>query len=1050
MSSTQQVEQNKYVVNSALSSSLGVGWIPINQFFYWLVIWVFVFVAKAILVSLAQLQLSSHAAAFTSMMLCLAFWALTGGKEYQFFDRIRALTFLQPTWIRARIKIKWTLASLPTKEKVGVKGNTFKRLWDKNEPVLAAIEDYSDLVCYGQIEQAGYSVGFYLLEPIKGQYKFVFRWGASGIHPTITEETAINLLEQYWEKGVENFPPGEEITVEQSSFTEDSWRQAELDALLQGQDNELATALIYSQKALTRSLTKAGIRKTKKILISATYTPGRLAYEDRDLISRLLRVIEQYGRKVWEIFSGQKEELNHQRLQKLVASAFTNGFLSYHSLFTNTMGLTLQPLTAAQNWNEDYSVYHQEKAPALPQVLILDEHGLRIVVDEEHLHASTVLFRGEGGKCSIPVRNPEWVYLPIHQTYVGFSQLNRAKNYGNAKNQVRYLWNILEKDSIYNARIVTTFTIGNRALDKFNLERTTVNSTETAERAIKKRSVDIVAMKNVRQAVAAQEALSEGDNVVHITAGVFLYRNNPQALDRDFAKLADFLPGTAPYRERNIVPRIWLQSLPYVNEAFLRQPTDRREKYLSRHATAWLNLASTVTSDTKGLEFIALEGGSPVYLDAFDPSQHFRWMAIAQPRSGKSIMTSGYVEMAWLYRQPVVAFDVPRSDGKSTYTDLVNLIKRCGGLAEYYEIGSRSNNLLHQYDFSHLPEVERRVQSQNDLRINGTVTIGMGSINDPALEEAMIDIVTQSLAAFDAQPSIIARFAAANQSLVGTSAWRDSPTYHDYLHFLVNHWLEQYLGDVTLPARYRDASGVLVQKLRTLLHSKLGRAIAHPSDFDNQQDILVFALPGERSDYEMRIMGMAGYAALLGRALTTQVCHFLVDESPQLFPYPGFAQRVGGLATNGAKWGVRLGIISQFPEVVFNSAAGADIKQTLNTVLVGHIEEQIVPTLSTSLGFRTDLLSRCAHPSFKPNGTLLRSHWLVRANGNYTYCGYHPSEVLMALTANDLPEAAARARVMEYYRSDPVRGAIEFSKLYAAARRGRTPMNQIQPVKGIG
>ncbi|HCF28050.1 MAG TPA: hypothetical protein DEV81_12800, partial [Cyanobacteria bacterium UBA11049] len=61
----------------------------------------------------------------------------------------------------------------------------------------------------------------------------------------------------------------------------------------------------------------------------------------------------------------------------------------------------------------------------------------------------------------------------------------------------------------------------------------------------------------------------------------------------------------------------------------------------------------------------------------------------------------------------------------------------------------------------------------------------------------------------------------------------------------------------------RDASGVLVQKLRTLLHSKLGRAIASPSDFDNQQDILVFALPGERSDYEMRIMGMAGYAALL-------------------------------------------------------------------------------------------------------------------------------------------------------------------------------------------
>lgn len=997
------------------------------------------------LLAATPLHFSFQAACFTITAICLAYWALTGSKEHQYFDRFRALSFFQTTWIRGRVKIKWTKAGLPTKEKIGKIGSQLRRLWSKKEEVFTAIEDNSNLVCYGQINLLDYEVGFYLIEVRKGQYKFVFRWKVTGPHATIKESDAEKILESDWQKGVENFPADEDITFEQSSFATDEERQAELNTLLDN-DNQLAQALVYSQKARTRKLTKNATRRVKQTIITATYTPERIDGEDKDIISRVLRGIIQFWGQVWETFSGKKEEMNHQRLQKLVNNAFTKGFLSYHSILTNTMKLSAQPFTGEENWQSDYAVHHKDKAPPVSQLLVLDQKGLRVEVYEEQLHASTVLFQGERGRASIPIKNSEWIYLPIHEKYIGFMQLDRVKSYGSARNQVRYSWNVLERESFYDCRIVTQFRVGNRTLHKLNLERSTVNSTEVVGRAIQKGTVDVVAMKNVKQSVAAQEALEEGDNVIHVAAGIFLYRNNPQTLDQDFAKLADYLPGTAPYRERNTVPRIWLQSLPYVNKGFLKLPTDRSDPYLSKHATGLMPLVSTKVVDSKGLELIALEGGSPVYLDAFDPSCHFRWMIIAEPRSGKSLVTSDYLKQAWLRGQPSVIFDVPRADGTSTYTDLVNLISKCGGKAAYYDIGSKSNNLLHQYDFSDSPTAEYRQQSLAELRINGTWAIGMGSIEDPGLEEAMKDIVTQSLSTFDAEPEIRARFAAANKAGVGTPQWRSSPTYHDYLRFLTP-WLEQYFveNEATLPSYYRDAAGTLVQKVRTCIHSQLGRAIAQPSDFDKDMDVLVFALTGERSKYDMRIMALAGYAALLSRALTTDICHFLVDESPQLFPYDAFAERVGGLATNGAKWGVRLGIISQFPDVIFDSAAGPSVKQTINTVLVGRIQEQVIPSLSQSLGFDPELLRSCTHESFKPNGSALRSNWLLKANGNYTFCGHYPSELLLSMTANDLPEAAARKRVMDCYQGDLVRGAIEFSKLYAAARRSGIPMSQIQP-----
>lgn len=1042
----QQAEQTeRYSVNQAIGKYPGFGWVPINQLFYWVLIGLVVFGLQIVLRP-TPLGFSLQTAFFVFAALCLTYWALTGTKEYQFLDKFRALPFIQSKWIRARVPVKWTRAGLPIKERVGTMGNWFQKVKNKQE-VFTAIEDFSNLVCYGQINLQGYKVGFYLLKNRQGKLRFVFRWRIKGSHPTISEQDAKKLLAD-WAKGVRDFPPDEEITIEQSSFAWDKDRQAELDQILNDNDNLLAQALIYSQKTRTRQLTKRGIRKVKHTLVTVTFTPELSRREDRDVISRLLKFIGDSCSNLWEVFNGQKEEMNHQRLQKLVILAFKDGFLRAHSIFADIMKLQVQPFTARENWENDYADFHESEAPAIPQLIILDETGLRVEADNPDLHASSILFQGDRGRSSVPVRHPEWVYLPIHQKYVGFMQVDRVKDFGSAERKLRYFWEtILAREQVCDCRIVTQFTTGNRALHKFNLERTTRNSTEVALRAMRGRTVDVAAEQHARESIEAQKALNQGDNVLFVASGIFLYRNNPQALDQDFAYLRDCFSGVEPYRERNIADRIWLQSLPYVDECFLKLPTDRRDNYLSSDATGLLNLASTKVIDKKGLELVALEGGSPVFLDAFDPDRHLRLCILAEPRCGKSLFQADYAVQAYCHKQPVIGFDVPRpTDGTSTYSDLVEQIAQCGGKAAYYDSGSKSNNLLHVYDFSSMPKAQERQQALMDLRIRVTTAIGMGDIVDPTLEQAVLSIVTQSLSDFDADEQIAERFAAANRAGIGTPEWRDSPTYHDYVKYL-KPWLEKYFQEnaLTLPNYYKDAAGMLLEQLRSCLRGKIGRAIAQPSDFGNDTDLLIFALRGIDTNYQARIMAMAGYAALLARALTSEVSHFLVDESPILFRYPAFSNLLGELAANGAKWGVRLIISGQNAETIFKSAAGPQIFQTLNVIMIGRIADNAKKSFAELLNLKPELLEMCVSENFQPSSSALRSHWLVYVNGSYIPCGHYISELLLSLTANNMAEAAARKRFMEHYKQEPVKGILEFSKAYTAARRSGTPMREIFP-----
>jgi hypothetical protein len=247
----------------------------------------------------------------------------------------------------------------------------------------------------------------------------------------------------------------------------------------------------------------------------------------------------------------------------------------------------------------------------------------------------------------------------------------------------------------------------------------------------------------------------------------------------------------------------------------------------------------------------------------------------------------------------------------------------------------------------------------------------------------------------------------------------------------------------------READAMLVQQLRGCLKGPLANAIAQPSDYPMDTDLMIFALRNLSTNYDAAIMAVAAYAVLLRRSLLAQgVSYFLSDESPILFKFPAISNIIGQLCANGSKWGVQIVLSGQDAQTIYQSAAGSQILQTLNCKMVGYIDASGKRSIADALDFDPALLKMCASQSFLPSAKELCSNWLMRMNDVYYPCQFYPSDLLMAITANNLDEEAARRRFTAQYQ-DPIEGLLAWSKEYAQARRMYIPMEKIAPLPNL-
>ncbi|MEA5564525.1 hypothetical protein [Anabaena sp. UHCC 0399] len=908
------------------------------------------------------------------------------------------------------------------KQSVGIAGQ---------ETRLTPFEDALHLSTMLRILLDGRDVGAYILTKgtQKDRFCFVFGFECRGIHTTLRSEQ-IDTIFNNIESGLKDIPEGERMTLHMGSFSSDEQRQTELTDLIKSASSRDIKYLLMAERARIKELTNAGLRKPKFLKIYVTYTIEPNSTNANDWIEKLLGQAEGW----WLKFKGDLADIENQRIETVIIKAYQQGFCRWEQLLSNKMGLDIKPLNAGELWEHIWRRFNNTQAIPIPQLVNLDENGLHEEVSSdlpstkllmENIHSTTMLMDS-----SVPCADRRWVN--VNNKYIGaLTFLEKPGGWPNKFAQLRYLWELLARETIVDTEIVCELTAANPALVKTTLQRVLKQSNMTAMMAQEKsRTIDVNAQLKLKKSVAAQEQLYEGAVPIYTGVAIFVHRPTVEKLDEATRYIENCFQRPAQVvREIEYAWKIWLQSLPIVWEGLLVKPFNRRQLYLTSEVAGLMPLVLTKAGDKQGFELIAEEGGTPIHLDLFN--QHKNLALFATTRAGKSVLVSGILTQALAHGIPVVALDFPKPDGTSTFTDYTEFM---GGNGAYFDISKQSNNLFEQPDLRSLdPEQQRdRLLDYTAFLESALMTMILGSSSDnQLLTQTVRSLINLALTAFFADRGIQERYRMAIEAGFGSLAWQKTPTLKDFLSFCS----PEHLRLDAVSGRVEDALSQIHLRLRFWLSSRVGQAISAPSSFPTDAQLLVFALRNLSDNEDAAVLSLSAYSAALRRALSSPASIFFIDEAPILFEFDQISDLVGRMCANGAKAGIRVILSAQDPDTIAKSRAASKILQNLSTRLIGRIQPVAVDSFVSILKYPREIISRNATESFFPRKEGVYSQWLLDDNGIPTFCRYYPGYEQLAVVANNPNEQTARQQAMQTY-SNKYEAISIFARQLVASLRG--------------
>jgi hypothetical protein len=883
-------------------------------------------------------------------------------------------------------------------------------------------EDDTHLETLVQFNLRGRVCGGYLLSKGKNDFRVVFGFDCQGIHTTLKEEQ-IDPVFDGLESGLKDLPPKETLTIHLGSFSDDRSRQQELESLYRNAPSTELQFLLMHERKRVQELTRQGIRKPKFLRLYVTYTVEADTENATDIIEKLL----SRGQRCWKTFTGEIQALQYNRLENLLLKAFTDGFQLWEQILSNKMGLDIKPLSVESLWEQLWYRFNDTPPRPIPQLLVLDDGGLREEVYSS-LSAACLLMESE---TSIPTDDRQWVHLK--DKYIGaLTFVDKPGGWPDKFQELRYLWEVIARDTVSDTEIYCQLSRANETLVKTNMQRLTKQSNLSAQLASEKFSIDVASQVKVRKSVAAQEQLYEGAVPLHTGVVLLVYRSSREQLNEACRYLMSCFRRPAwVMRETEYAWRVWLQTLPIVWENLMAVPFNRRLVYLSSEAPGLMPLVRTRSGDATGFELLAEEGGTPLNLDLF--KAHKNLALFATTRAGKSVLVSGILTQALSHGMPVVAMDYPKPDGSSTFTDYTHFL---GDNGAYFDIGTESNNLFEMPDLRSLSEEQQRERFEDYKGFLESALLAMivGSRGNSGvariLSQTVRSILVLALNAFFNDPTIKERYDKAQFYGFGTPAWAQTPTLADFLEFCS----PEHLSLDTVQGDIQTALQQIGLRLRFWLTSRVGRAISAPSSFRSDAQLLVFALRNLSDDEDAAILSLSAYSAALRRALSSPASIFFIDESPILFEFAEISALVGRLCANGAKAGVRVILSAQDPDTIAKSPDASKIFQNLSTRLIGRVQPSAVPSFVKILGYPQEIIGRNATESFFPKKEGIYSQWLLDDSGIYTYCRYYPGYAQLGAVANNPAEQAARTQTLKQY-SDKLVGMQRFSEKLVADLR---------------
>ena len=889
------------------------------------------------------------------------------------------------------------------KQKIGTK--TIKQ--GNQKLTLTPFEDLVHLQTMVRLKLRGRTIGAYLLKKGKQDpFSLVFGFDCQGIHSFLNQDETEMIFAEI-ETGLLDLPPGETITFHLGAFKTDRERQQHLEQLAQQAPCEEIRFFLYGEKARIQELAASGLREPKNMRIYVTYTPKDRQHKGTDWMDEILGKVEN----LWDNFTNQASQKQRHQLSKLLGKAFLEGFSHWEQVLTTKLGLTIKALTDAQLWQILWERFNSSPVIPLPQVLILDQSGLREEITSS-VHSTTLLLAD-----SVPLLDRQWVYA--NSRYTGaLTFWDKPGGWKDKETQLRYLWNLIARDTVTDTEIFCQITPANPTIVRTSMQRVTKQSNVSAKKADRQDNVDVASLINTRRSLTAQEKLYEGKLPYHTAVVILVHRPNQAQLDEACNHIENYFHRPAwVVRETAMTGKIWLQTLPIVKEKMLSLMLgiNRRFTYLNEELPGLMPLVNTQSLEREGIELIAEDGGTPIFIDLFSPDRHENLAIFATTRGGKSVLVSSILTQAGARNIPVVALDYPKPDGTSTFTDYTEFM---GARGAYLDIGKHSINLFDRPDLRALDadKQQERFEDYQDFLASCLMAMVIGSSPDQSLSQTIRTLLYCALKQFFTDPEIQTRYIQAETGGFSSTDWQLMPTLQDFIPFCSLERLEQALK-LTKGINWNKVSVALEQiqlRLNYWCISRVGKAISHPSSVPTEAGLLVFALRQVQQGEDAAILALVAYAASIRRALAYPVSIFFIDESPILFKFTAIANLVGDLCANGGKSGIRVILTGQDPNTIANSAAGSRIFQNLTTRLIGRIQGNAVPSFERILLYPRSLISR--NINFTPNKQEVYTRWLLERGGNFTECRYYPSYIQLGITANNKVEQEVRKKFFAHYQ----------------------------------
>lgn len=903
------------------------------------------------------------------------------------------------------------------KKKIGA-----KNVGDGQNNRFNPIEDALHLAAMFRIALHGLNVGSCIL--IKGDKPdrlcFVFGFECGGIHSTVRSEQ-VNTIFNNLEAGLKDLPQNEEITFHLASFADDESRQRELKAAIAKSPSIDFKYLLMAEQARIQELTRKGVRKPKSLRIYVTYTVEPGTAQAQDWMEKILAK----GLFFWQEFTGEAEERDRLQIHTILTQAYKDGFGRWQQILSNKMGLDIKPLTDEQLWTVIWQRFNVSQPKPIPQLLVLDEEGVREEIKTD-LHSTTLLLES-----AVPVCDRQWV--KVKDKYVGvMTFLDKPGGWPNKLAQIRYLWELIARESVTDTEIFCQLTPANPTIVKTDMQRVLKQSNLAASLAQEKnKTIDVGAQLKVEKSVAAQKQLFEGAKPIYTGVVILVHRSNIEQLDAACRDIETrFQQPAWVLRETEYAWKIWLQTLPIVWERLLATPFPRRQCYLTSEVPGLIPLVTTKSADAKGFELITDEGGTPIHINLFDGEAKNLGL-FATTRGGKSVLVSGILTQTLARGIPVVALDYPKPDGTSTFTDYTHFMERNGA---YFDISKESNNLFEKPDLGWIHDDRLREEVFWDYVSSiesALMTMVMGSNTENLMFATVRSIISAALTKFFTDPEIEQRYQAAISSGIGTPAWEQTPTLKDFLAFCS----PEHLALDEVRGMVYEAYQLIRLRLQFWSQSRVGRAISQPSSFPTDAQLLVFALRNLSNPEDAAVLSLSASFAAMRRALSHPASIFFIDEAPILFEFEEVANVVSQFCANGNKAGMRVILSAQDPDTIARSKFASKIFQNLKIRLIGRIQAVAINSFENILKYPKEIIEKNAGDSFFPKKEDIYSQWLLDYEGRYTFCRYYPAYEQLAVVANNPDEQKERTEVMQQY-ANKYEGLSAFARRLVAKLRG--------------